>query len=151
MTTLASLRAALRAGRAIADRRAGRDPSTQEAATPVRAWLTEAEEEMGTLEVRLHLRRVAALPDEEAAALAQDFEDRLALADLAGLLRTAHQKLLSLYPAVPEALLEEARRYPLEADRLLALDGPKHAAGLVAFLDDLAGFRARLRAALRAR
>ncbi len=146
MTLIASLRAAAAAGRAIADRRAGRDPSEQEPEGLVREWLTDAAGRIAGRLVRVRLRIVTGEPDDERAALVQAFEDRLRLADLALDLRTAHQKLLSLYPAVPETLVETFRRAHADAARL-ADDEPGEDT-LLAFVERAADAVDALREAL---
>ncbi|NNF58734.1 MAG: hypothetical protein HKN04_10890 [Rhodothermaceae bacterium] len=122
MALVASLRAAVGVSKAIAARRAGHDATMQEPEAPVRAYLGEALERIGSLTLRLRLRTVAGEPDDEQAALVQTFEDRLALADLTEELRVAHQKLLSLYPAVPEDLIEVIRVQHQKTLRLLDAD-----------------------------
>lgn len=143
---VATLRTALGVSRGIAGRQAGEDPSAEEPEAPVRAYLHAAAGRIGSLLVRLRLRVVAGPPEDEHAALVQAFEDRLALADLAEELRVAHQKLLSLYPAVGEALVEAARQRHQEALDLVEEDVLDD--GLAPFLerlaDDLAGLRAVL-------
>lgn len=117
MALVAAARTALHAARRIADRRAGRDPSEQEDEAPVRADLAALRLALHEHVLRLRLRAVAGTPDEPAAALAQQFEDRLLLDDVARAARRVHQKLLSLYPAVSEGAVEEARAVGLEAER----------------------------------
>ena len=120
LALVAAARAALAAARGIGDRRAGRDPSTQEPEAPVRADLAVLHRRLAGHVARLRLRVVLGdLPDETpAAALARAFEDRLLLDDLARDARRAHQKLLSLYPDVTEKLVEEARVVAAAAARL---------------------------------
>jgi hypothetical protein len=117
MALVASARAALGTARQIASRRAGRDPSEQEPEAPVRADLAVLRDALAEQVVRLRLRAVVGPPEAPAAALAQQFEDRLLLDDVARTTRRAHQKLLSLYPAVPDDLVEEARQLAVEAER----------------------------------
>lgn len=128
---VAAARTALQTARRIGDRRAGRDASEQEPEGTVRDDLGQLHAEVGAMLVRLRLRVVAGLPAGEAAALAQAFEDRLLLDDLGAALATAHQKLLSLYPAVDAALVEEARVLAGEARRRSVADG--YATALSAF------------------
>src|SRR5690606_11797056 len=109
------LRTALGVGRGIAARRAGEDPSEEEPEAPVRAYLHAALGRIDGLLMRLRLRAAAGVLEDPHAALVQAFEDRLALTDLAEELRVAHQKLLSLYPAVGEALVEAVRHQRREA------------------------------------
>ncbi len=128
---VAAARTALQAARRIGERRAGRDASEQEPEPTVRGDLGELHAEVGALLVRLRLRVVAGVPDGEAAALAQAFEDRLLLDDLGAALSVAHQKLLSLYPAVDEAAVEDARVLAGEARRRSVADDYER--GLAAF------------------
>lgn len=122
MALVAAARAAVGAARRIADRRAGRDASEQEDEWLARADLHDLHDTVAELTVRLRLRVVTGTPDTEAAALAQAFEDRLLLDDLGQRLRLAHQKLLSLYPAVSEALVETTRQLAAEALDLATAD-----------------------------
>ena len=140
MTLVAALRAAYGTSRTIVDRRAGREPSAQEPEGIARTDLDALRTEAASLVVQLRLRAFAGVPEDEAAALAQAFEDRVLVDDLGGAARRAHQKLLSLYPAVPEGVVEEARRLAraagaeAEADRPALGDLARRAAD---WLDDL--------------
>ena len=122
MALVAAARAALGTARQITSRRAGRDPSEQEPEGPVRADLAGLRAALAEQVVRLRLRAVVGLPETPAAALAQQFEDRLLLDDLAQTARLSHQKLLSLYPAVSESVVEEARLLAAEAERCALAD-----------------------------
>lgn len=114
MTLAAAVRAAVGASRSIEDRRAGREPSAQEPEDVARADLAALCDEVSTLVVRLRLHAVAAAPTPETAVLLA-FEDLTLVEDLGRAVRRAHQKLLSLYPAVPEDVVEEARRLAVVA------------------------------------
>lgn len=142
----AAARAALGAARAVSDRRAGRDPSAQEAEAPVRLDLLGLREALAERVVRLRLRVAAGAPEGRAAALAQAFEDRLLLDDVGAMLRRAHQKLLSLYPAVDDAVVEDARVLTAEAARRAVADD--YAGGLSAFVADVSDWVDRLGDAL---
>ena len=133
---VAAARAALGTARSIGDRRAGRDPSAQEPEADARHDLAALRTELAGQVVRLRLRAVAGAPEGRAAALAQAFEDRLLLDDVARTLGRAHQKLLSLYPAVPEALVEATRQRAAAAARRATADA--YDRGLGAFADRLA-------------
>lgn len=122
MSLLAVVRAGLGAARQISNRRSGRDPSEQEPEAPVRADLTKLRAELAEYTVRIRLRAVVGEPEAPVAALAQAFEDRLLLDDLARTSRRVHQKLLSLYPLVSEGVVEEARLFAAEADAHAASD-----------------------------
>jgi hypothetical protein len=142
MALVAAARAAFHTARSIAERRAGRDPSAQEPEAQVRDDLAALADALGAQTVRLRVRAAVGTPASKAAALAQAFEDRLLLDDVARTLRTVHQKLLSLYPAVDETLVEDARQVGAEVGAL---------AGAEAYADTLgalAGRTADLRDAL---
>ncbi|MEM1117181.1 MAG: hypothetical protein AAGJ11_11790 [Bacteroidota bacterium] len=143
---VAAARAAVNAARAVDDRRMGRDASEQEPEAPVRIDLTRLGDRVSEFVVRLRLRVVAGAPDAEAAALAQAFEDRLLLDDAAQTLGRAHQKLMSLYPAVEDALVEDTRVLAAEAARHAHADDLE--AGLDRFTARLADWRDRLGDAL---
>ena len=119
LALVAAARTALAAARSIRDRREGRDPSAQEASGVARADLAVLVGQLRGHVARLRLRGVIAEQElSRAAALAQAFEDRLLLNDLARDARRAHQKLLSLYPEVSETAAEEARIVADAAARL---------------------------------
>ena len=122
MALVAAARAAVGAARSILDRREGRDPSEQEDERLARADLHMVASLIAELTVRIRLRVVTGTPESEAAELAQAFEDRLLLDDLSRRLRFAHQKQLSLYPEVPEALIETTRQLAADAARLSTAD-----------------------------
>src|SRR5690554_4310968 len=113
---LSTLRTASEVRHAMAERRAGRDPSGQEEGQPVRAYLRAALPSLRGLLSRLRISLV--VERDERVALVQAFEDRLTLARLARELHVVHQRLLSLYPDIPEQLVEEARLRQQEAERL---------------------------------
>ncbi len=107
---VASARTALQMARSVADRRAGNDASAQEPERDVRADLARLGADLAEAVVRLRLRAIVGTPEPRAAALAQAFEDRVLLDDTARTLALAHQKLLSLYPAVDAGLVEAVRQ-----------------------------------------
>ncbi|MEM1041130.1 MAG: hypothetical protein AAGI91_00730 [Bacteroidota bacterium] len=146
LVLVSTLRTAAEVQRALAERRAGRDPSEQEAAQPVRAYLRTAVPELRGLVARLRVSLVVAR--EEQAALVQAFEDRLTLSRLARELHIVHQRLLSLYPAVPDALVEAARLRQQEAERLAVASGDGFEALLILWLDRTADFFEGLEKAL---
>ena len=122
MALVAAARAAVGAARSIVDRREGRDASEQEDERLARADLHVIASSIAELTVRLRLRVATGTPETEAAELAQAFEDRLLLDDLARRLRLAHQKQLSLYPEVSEVLIETTRQLAADAARLSTAD-----------------------------
>ncbi|WP_412069291.1 hypothetical protein [Rubrivirga sp. IMCC43871] len=138
---LASARAAFGAAIQIGDRRAGRDATEQESETTARADLGVLTDALAEQTVRLRLRAAVGAPG-GPAALAQTFEDRILLDDVGRTLAVAHQKLLSLYPAVNVGLVEAVRRQAGAArDRALA-DEPARA--LAAFAAAVASLTDRL-------
>ena len=131
--------------RQIAERRSGRDPSEQEPEGRVRQELGALRADLRAHVVRLRLRAVLAAPEPEVAALAQAFEDRVLLDDTARTLAVVHQKLLSLYPAVDEGLIEDVRLAASEAARQIT-DGvlDRGLSSFTARLADLADALAEL-------
>jgi len=122
MTLLATLSTAATVRESVAERRAGYDPSAQEPADRATARLRSAGRTLMDVLMQLALSRVP---------LGQDGEDPLAHAvrhfDVLLKLRRAerctqamHQHLLSLYPEVSEALVEEARTTHDAIDRFLS-------------------------------
>jgi len=119
LALVAAARTALEAARNIAERRSGSDPTTLEAPEAAREDLGRLASEIGSHIARLRLRSVIAEAElTRAASLAQAFEDRLLLDDLARDSRRAHQKLLGLHAEVPLAVIEEARIVAKSAARL---------------------------------
>jgi hypothetical protein len=148
LVLLSTLRTAVEVRHAIGERRAGRDPSGQEDAPSVEAYLRETLPELRHLLGRLRLSLVVARADE--AALVQAFEDRLVLARLGRELHVVHQRLLSLYAAVPPSLVEEARLRQQEAERLAAAAGPAFDRVLAGWVERAAAFFEGLAKALDA-
>lgn len=119
LALVAAARTALAAARSISERRNGSDPTTLEPPEAAREDLGRLVSEIGSHIARLRLRSVIAEEDlTRAASLAQAFEDRLLLDDLARDSRRAHQKLLSLHAEMPLAVIEEARIVAQSAGRL---------------------------------
>ncbi|MEP0547156.1 MAG: hypothetical protein ABJF88_09495 [Rhodothermales bacterium] len=138
MALLSTLRTASEVRHAMAERRAGRDPSGQEDVQPVRDYLREALPTLRSLVSRLRVS--LAVERDERAAFVQAFEDRLTLARLARELHVVHQRLLSLYPDVPPALVEEARLRQQEAARLAVASGSGFDRVLTHWLDRTSTF-----------
>lgn len=130
---LATLRTANEVRHALAERRAGRDPSAQEPAASVRDYLAEALPELKGLVARLRISLV--VERDERAALVHAFEDRMVLARLSRELHIVHQRLLSLYPDVPEGIVEDTRLRQQEVERLASGFGDHFAPLLTAWLD----------------
>ena len=111
MTLLATLSTAADVRNAIAERRAGRDPSAQEPTDVAAASLRTTGDELMDLLMQLMLGRVHLKHGEEAeqAAIVRHFDLLMKLRRAERLVHAMHQRLLSLYPDVSEALVEEAR------------------------------------------
>lgn len=111
MTLLATLQTAMDVREAVEGRRAGRDPSGQEPPEVTRPYLRVAEQELRELHLQLLAGHLLALrADEESlAASVRRFDLLMKLRRTERLLHGTHQRLLSLYPEVPEALVEAAR------------------------------------------
>lgn len=129
---VAAARTALHTARSVADRRAGRDPSGQEPEAPVRVDLGTLSDRLAGLGVRLQLRAITGTAETEAAAFAQAFEDRLLLDEIAQDVRRAHQKLMSLYPAVSHDVVEDARQLAADAAQAAHADPPETEMGPLA-------------------
>ena len=113
------------------ERRAGRDPSAQEAAAVVRPLLRQA---AGTLQARLmqlQARLLRADDEGAVAALLRRYHELMTLRHVGQELHLIHQRLLSLYPDVSEALVEEARLLSREAARQLDGAGSEALGALV--------------------
>lgn len=127
MALLATLQTAWTVKGAIGERRAGRDPAAEQPAEDARAYLADAARELTRLHMQLLMAKVQAARrspsngeapagDEDAepparrVAVVRQFDVLMKLRRTDRLLHGAHQRLMSLYPAVSEELVEEARR-----------------------------------------
>jgi hypothetical protein len=123
MTLLATLSTAEGVRESMAERWAGRDPSAQAPPDLASVRLHEAGETLMDLLMQLVLGQVPQLDDEEELAHAvRHFDLLLKLHRAERLVTTMHQHLLSLYPDVSEALVEEARHVHGNLEQLLELD-----------------------------
>ena len=111
MTLLATLSTAETVRRSVDERRAGRDPTAQEPAPQAAHALRETGDEALDLLMQLMLGHMhIAHQDEQPIAVAvRHFDLLMKLRRVERLLHSMHQRLLSLYPDVSEALVEEAR------------------------------------------
>lgn len=93
------------------ERRAGRDPSMQEETPFVRSFLREAAGALQAALMQLQASRIQSERGEEdpIAALVRRYNELMLLRQIEQLLQVIHQRLLSLYPAIPEDLAETAR------------------------------------------
>jgi hypothetical protein len=124
MTLLATLSTAEDVRSAIAERRAGRDPSAQEPQAVAVSYLRSAASDLQELLMQLLLSHVNLRydHDEELALAVRHFDERMKLRRIVRLLKGMHQRLLSLYPDVSEQLVEEARTVHRDAEALLDSD-----------------------------
>lgn len=109
--------------RAMRERRAGRDPSAQEADAVVRPYLRRAAGDLQARLMQLQASRLQAdRADEEGyvAALVRRYHELMALRRVERQLHVVHQRLLSLYPAVTETLVEDVRLLHRQSGALLA-------------------------------
>lgn len=111
MTLLATLQTAMDVREAVEGRRAGCDPSGQEPPEITRPYLRVAGQKLQELHLQLLAGRLLALQADEAslAASVRRFDLLMKLRRVERLLHGMHQRLLSLYPEVPEEVVEEAR------------------------------------------
>jgi len=112
ISLLSTLSSALEVAVAIRERREGRDPSDQQTADLV---LPRLEEDAGEVEARLVAictSLIAGGGDDTTGgvALVRHMNILLLLAGVARGLHLMHQRMMSLYPAVTEDLVEDARR-----------------------------------------
>ena len=150
MTLLATLSTAAEVRHAISERRAGRDPAAQEDAGIVRPFLYEARRDL--LELLLRLRTGLTYrkhhDEQESVAAVRHFEQLMTLRRAERLLHLIHQRLLSLYPDVPESVLEDVRLLESRCARLQEADAASFAPSLTAFLEEALSFISNLREAL---
>ena len=111
MTLLATATAATEVAFGMRERKAGRDPSTQEQDHVIRPFLLQAEETVRRtfLQIRASVVVGQYNTEDPSAAQVRRFTELHQLRRLAPTLQRIHQRLLSLYPAISEALVEEAR------------------------------------------
>jgi hypothetical protein len=122
MTLVATLQAATEFAASCRARRAGDDASAEQPAEAVRRHLPAERAELAGLLMHLAASLVAPDDEPEEAVRLRHFDRLLTARRLQILLRTVHQRLLSLYPAVPTSTLETARLLEAEAARLVDLD-----------------------------
>ncbi|MFB6099268.1 MAG: hypothetical protein ABEK84_09205 [Salinibacter sp.] len=121
MTLLATLSTAATVRESVAKRRAGLDPSAQAAAGQAAARLRSAGRTLMDLLMQIAMSRVPLADGEEGPLpnAVRHFDLLLKLRRAERLTQAMHQHLLSLYPDVSEALVEEARTTHDEIERFL--------------------------------
>lgn len=119
MTLLATLSTASDVHQAVEERRLGRDPSAQETVTEAEARIRSMRTSLSNTALYLLRSDVAdASSQHQMAAVVRHFDERMNVYRMGQWVHDVHQALLSLYPRVSEALVEEAR---LVADQAAAL------------------------------
>lgn len=138
MTLLATLSTAATLRESVAQRRAGRDPSAQEPADQATARLQNAGQTLMDLLMQMALSRVPLEQREEEPLphAVRHFDLLMKMRRAERLTQAMHQHLLSLYPAVSEELVEEARRTHDEIEQFLA-DAPAEDADESPHLSDV--------------
>ena len=138
MTLLATLSTAADLREVVTERRTGPDPTAQEERVVAVPHLYAAAQEVSSLTMQLLLSHVSITHRHEPdiAAVVRHFDQRMKLQRIARLTRSMHQRLLSLYPDVSEALTEEARQVERDGRALVDSD-------VETFADDLAPFLQR--------
>lgn len=112
MTLLATLSTAASVRESVAERRAGHDPSAQEPPARAAARLRTAGHTLMDLLMQVARSRVPLAHEEDSPLpnAVRHFDMLLKLRRAEQCAQDMHQHLLSLYPKVSEALVEEARR-----------------------------------------
>jgi len=121
MTLLATLSTAETVRTSVTKRRAGRDPSAQEPSGRATARLRTAGRTLMDLLMQMALSRVPVeqRDDGHLSHAVRHFDLLLKLRRAERLTKAMHQHLLSLYPDVSEALVEEARAAHDEIEQFL--------------------------------
>ncbi len=146
MTLLSTLNLAAALALGMRERKAGRDPSAENDAAVVQPELVEISTTLRSLAFQLESSTILGnSPEATDAAHTQAFTvqryvDLVRLQKVGQLLHRLHQHLLSLYPAIDEALAEEARL--LENACTVARDAAtdEFAVYLLPFLQQLKAF-----------
>ena len=137
MTLLATLTAASEVKFRIDERKAGRDASAQEDEDFAASYLLEAEDELRTSLVNLRASLILYDQNEEdvIATSVRRFSDLTQLQAMCSLLQRMHQRMLSLYPLLPEDLVEEARKLIAVCESLLELEEAPYKTGAPLFVE----------------
>jgi hypothetical protein len=121
MTLLATLSTAATVREGVEKRRSGLDPSAQEPADRAATRLRNAGRTLMDLLMQMALSRVPIeqQDDGQLSHAVRHFDLLLKLRRAERLTQAMHQHLLSLYPDVSEALVEEARKMHDEIEQFL--------------------------------
>jgi hypothetical protein len=151
MTLFSTFTTAVQVRHAASERRAGRDPSAQEAKPFVRAYLHRAAGALQAYLMQLQANLVQAERAEaegHIAGLVRRYNHLMLLHGIAEHLKVVHQRLLSLYPEVPVALIEEARVMQQIGSTLLEAEDDAFAAQVQSFVRQGLLFAGRLHRAV---
>ncbi len=151
LTMLATLTAASEVRHGIRERRAGRDPSMQEASGVVIPFLLEAGEELGTLLLQIRSGLVISVVEGDDVVVAPTRHMLIVLRfnHVTRLLQRVHQRLMSLYPRVDEDLVEEARQLHARSQTMLDDELEAGYEELVVWIDRLLDFTVRMERTVR--
>ncbi len=119
MVLFSTLQTAADVWQSTKERRAGQDPTEQEDAAFVRAYLRQRVGELQALAMGLRASLIAREDEGRIAALVRQFHDLSTLHRMARLLHLIHQRMMSLYPALDAVLVEDARVLQATASALL--------------------------------
>ncbi len=141
MTLMATLSTAADVHHAVRERRAGRDPSAQEPSDVAAPRLKAAAATLQDLLMQLLLNHATLRyrSDEHLAAVVRHFDERMKVQRVSRLVQEVHQRLLSLYPAVSEELVEEARIVLRRSEALIDSEGETFGVLIGPFLDRALG------------
>lgn len=122
----------------------GRDPAGQEDAPDVRLGLREDATALHEMIVRGYALLYVHEGEDDTLAFARHLDRMFVMRRLSRLLHRIHQRLLSLYPACPEDVLECVRLLEQETAGGQHLDAEALRANTTTLLPALAAFHARL-------
>ena len=146
-TLLSTTSASVRILRSIHDRKMGADPSAQEEEPDAVAGLADSVRDLQELLMPLFVAGAVTAdspPGDERVYLVQQYDVLHRAAASASLLHRVHQRLMSLYPRVPDHLLEEVRLLHDDVSRAHAKDEHARADAVNAALARTLSFALRL-------
>ncbi len=151
LTLLAVLSTASEVRHGIRERRAGRDPSDQERPEHAIDALLQAGEELAghLMQIRSGLVISVVEGDETAVAPTRHMLIVLRYNRVLRLLHRVHQGLLSLYPAVVEDVVEEARVFMARCQRIMHDELEASYEEQVLLIDHLLDFSVRMERVVR--
>lgn len=124
LVSLSTLHAAAEIVRRRADRARGIDPSEEESPPAARKHLRVTVRELEDLAFRLGaLQSEVLVSVDELSRAVANMDSLLVLNRIAQLLEDVHRRLLSLYPEIDEAVIEQARQMAAACRSAVAQDG----------------------------